>query len=82
MDFVYANAVGARGGAFDISLEFGYVVPPGEGEAPPVPNWRVRVAMSWEHARAMLQLLEEQIQAYEDKVGPIPDIERLREGAR
>jgi hypothetical protein len=80
MAFVYANAVGMRGGAFDLSLEFGYSVPPGGGEDPQPPEWKVRVGMSWEHAQAMYELLGSQIARYEEQVGSIPDISKLKQG--
>jgi hypothetical protein len=80
MQLVYANTAGIRGGPFDASLEFGYVIPPGEGEEPQVPMWSVRVAMSWEHLRALHLLLGQQLQKYEAQVGPLPDIEKLRIG--
>jgi hypothetical protein len=78
MQLVYANAAGIRGGAFDMSIEFAYVIPPGEQEAPQAPLWQVRVAMSWEHARALRGLLDEQIKKYESAVGELPNIENLR----
>ena len=80
MQLVYANAVVLRGGAFDLSLEFGYSVPPGEGEQPQPPDWLVRVAMSWEHALALSELLTDHIAQYQEKVGTIPDIQKLRIG--
>jgi Protein of unknown function (DUF3467) len=78
MQLVYANAAGIRGGAFDCSIEFAYVIPPSEGEEPQPPLWQIRVAMSWEHARALQQLLEDQLQKYEGAVGELPRIENLR----
>jgi len=78
MQLVYANTAGFRGGPFDVSFEFGYSIPPGEGESSMPPDWLVRVAMSWEHARAFHGLLGDQLAAYEDQVGTIPDLARLR----
>jgi hypothetical protein len=78
MQLVYANVMGMRGGAFDLSLEFGYAIPPGEGEEPQPPAWSTRVAMSWEHARALYTLLGENLKQYEDQVGAIPNIAVLR----
>ena len=80
MQLVYANAVGARGGPFDLALEFGYLVPPSEGEEANPPIGLIRIAMSREHAKAMLELLQEQLRTYEEKVGPIPNIAALKVG--
>jgi hypothetical protein len=80
MQLVYANTAGIRGGPFDASLEFGYVIPPGEGEDPRPPIWAVRVAMSWEHVRALHELLGAQLKKYEAQVGKLPDIEKLKVG--
>jgi hypothetical protein len=78
VQLVYANASGMRGGPFDLSIEFGYVVPPGEGEAPQPPIWQVRVAMSWEHAQALRDLLDAQLREYQNIVGELPSIEKLK----
>jgi len=80
MQLIYANTAGMRGGPFDMSLEFGYVVPKMENEDPVPPTWLVRVAMSYEHARAFHQLLGQQLDSYEDAVGELPRIDRLRVG--
>jgi hypothetical protein len=80
MQLVYANTAGIRGGAFDASLEFGYVIPQGGGEEPPVPIWAVRVAMSWEHLRALHTLMGEQLANYEAEVGKLPNIAKLKIG--
>jgi len=80
MQLVYANAAGLRGGPFDLSLEFGYVIPKGEGEKDPTPTWLVRVAMSWEHADALHKLLGDQLKNYQRAVGPLADIDKLKVG--
>jgi Protein of unknown function (DUF3467) len=80
MQLVYANVAGIRGGAFDLALEFGHAIPPGANEDPQPPSWIVRVAMSWEHARALYGLLGENLEEYEKRVGQIPDIGQLRVG--
>ncbi len=84
LPLIYANAIGLRGGPFDLSLDFGYVRPPAADEPFPATQWAARVAMSWEHARALHRVLGEQIANYESEVGEIPDIEKLRarEGAQ
>ncbi len=74
----YANQAGLRPGPFDIALDFGYLAAGAEGEPPAGTQWIARVAMSWEHARALHDLLGEQIRNYEENVGPLPDISRLK----
>lgn len=76
---IYANTAGVRGGPFDVAVQFGYAIGPVENdEEPATSHWLMRVAMSWEHARAFHRLLGEQIDKYEEQVGPIPNIEKLR----
>lgn len=78
---IYANVAGASGGPFDLAVLFGYTAgSPDDEEGRASPQWLLRVAMSWEHARALQRLLSEQIDKYEGQVGPIPDIEKLRRG--
>jgi hypothetical protein len=38
----------------------------------------VRVAMSWEHAQAIVRLMQEAIDNYQSHVGPLPDTEKVR----
>jgi Protein of unknown function (DUF3467) len=80
MQMVYANVAGIRASAFDVSVEFGHAIPASEGEVQIPPNWLVRVAMSWEHARALRDLLDKQLEAYETQVGPLPDTDKLKAG--
>ncbi len=82
LQLVYANSASLRGGPFDIAIDFGHVVGPAteSGEALPLTQWIVRVALSWEHARAIHRLLGEQLSQYEARVGAIPDIEQLKTG--
>lgn len=55
---------------FDLAIDFGYHDEPGPPGAFPV-----RVAMSWEHAKALADLLAKNIKAYEDEVGQVRDFE-------
>jgi hypothetical protein len=80
MQLVYANVAGIRGGAFDLGIEFGHAIPPGANEDPQPPLWIVRVAMSWEHAKALHGLLGDNLAEYEKRIGPIRDISQLRVG--
>jgi hypothetical protein len=69
---IYVNATRTLGGAFDLTLDLGYQ----RGAEPP--DWVVSVAMSWEHAQALAASLEDVLKRYQDQVGPLPDIQRLR----
>jgi hypothetical protein len=66
----YANHTGILGGVFDVTLDFGFQA----GGAEPEP--RTRVTMSWEHAVAVLKLLQQQVEIFEEKIGQLPDIEK------
>lgn len=70
---LYANAMAATGGPYDLTLAFGRRV--GVGDL----VWQAEVAMSWEHARSMLVALEKVIKEYEAKVGEIRDLESVVE---
>lgn len=35
--------------------------------------------MSWEHAKALTRFLEDAVSTYEERVGKLPDVERLRQ---
>jgi hypothetical protein len=64
----------AHGGPFDLTLEFGYRLEPDLE-----PESQVRVTMSWEHALAMIKALGPLVDSYQEQVGPLPDLSRLRE---
>ena len=76
---LYVNAVAIRGGAFDVTIDLGYTVPPDSPDKPPnAPEWLARVSMSWEHAAALQRFLERSIKLYEEQVGQLPDVEKIR----
>jgi hypothetical protein len=79
---VYTNTAGVQGGPFDVGIDFGYkgYAAVSEDDDADATRWAVRVAMSWEHARALHTLLGEQLEAYEEQVGDLPDISKLRAG--
>jgi hypothetical protein len=80
---IYVNNVGIRGGAFDLTLDLGYGVPPSSPDQPPEPpEWLTRVSMSWEHAVALRDLLDGAIKQYQDLAGQLPDLEKLRTGGQ
>jgi hypothetical protein len=66
---IYANWVRMMGTPFELSIDFGY----NEVQGPPE-KFPVRVAMSWEHAKALAELLQSNIVDYEQSVGPIREV--------
>jgi hypothetical protein len=64
------------GGPFDLTIDFAYRVRP-EDE----PDTQVRVTMSWEHALATAKALLTLVDGYQEQVGPLPDLEKVREEA-
>lgn len=72
---VYSNAVKAHPGAFDVVLDFSFQL----GDDPePTPEMVAQVAMSWEHAQALARVLGGLLEAYQENLGPLPDIEKAR----
>lgn len=69
---IYSNRAAMHGGAFDVQIDFGYR----RGDADP--ETLVQVVMSWQHAQAVVALLQEQINNYQREIGPLPDIEVAR----
>jgi Protein of unknown function (DUF3467) len=65
----YVNAMGARGGPYDLALDFGQRVGADETE------WQVRIVMSWEHARSMVDALQDVISKYEAELGEVRQVE-------
>lgn len=75
---LYINAVAARGGAFDLTLDLGYALPSESLDQPSNPDWLVRVSMSWEHAASLIGVLQGAIQEYEKQVGALPPVDKLQ----
>jgi hypothetical protein len=73
---IYANFIGGTGGPFDLVLEIGNRV--GEEE----PEIAARVFMSWTHAKALVTILQQQIEQYESQLGEIPSVVREPEEAQ
>jgi hypothetical protein len=72
---IYSNSVKAHPGAFDVVLDFGFQL----GDDPQsVAEGLVQVAMSWEHAQALVRVLNGMLEAYQENLGPLPDIEKAR----
>ena len=88
LQVVYANTAGIQGGPFDCAIDFGYQSLTDRETVEGFPettettetNWSVRVAMSWEHARSMHDLLGKQIEAFEKAAGNLPNTDKLRGG--
>jgi hypothetical protein len=60
---VHSNVVAVHGGAYDLTLDFGYR--PDDREDP---IFESRVSMSWEHAISMVAILERMIDQYEAQI--------------
>ena len=68
---VYANVMSATAGAVDLSLDFGYRG--GDGQI----SVAVRVAMAWEHAQLMHEVLGKLLDRYREDVGDIRDVTKV-----
>lgn len=68
-DLVYVNWVRTNATPFDIGIDVGYNDAPG-----PPDSYPVRLLMTWEHAKAFVELLERNIQSYEEEVGSLRDL--------
>lgn len=73
---VHVNAMRAWGGPFDLALDFGYRADPDAA-----PETKVRVSMSWEHAVAMVKVVQALTDDYQEQAGKLPDLEKLRQDA-
>ena len=72
--FFYANSLEVAASAYDINLKFirqGTAENAPEGESKPVRLAEAVIAMSPNHAKAMLASLYNAVQAYEKTIGPI-----------
>jgi hypothetical protein len=65
---VYANVTAGRGGPWDLTLDLGYQFPSEDVENV---QWAVRLVLGWPHAKALRELLDRQIEAYEEQVGKV-----------
>jgi hypothetical protein len=68
---VYANVFKATFGPYDVTLDFGHVLPEQAAQAGEFAP-HIRVAMSHSHAKSMAQLLLALVEQYERQVGPVP----------
>jgi hypothetical protein len=66
---VYANWVRMNASLLDLAIDFGYVEEAFVG--PPEGGFPVRVVMSWEQAKGLLELLQENVELYERHAGTI-----------
>lgn len=73
--FIHANRARVSENFFDASLIFSAILPSVEvAGTPPYLEERVGVSMSWEHLRALRDILTERIENYEAQMGPIRDL--------
>jgi hypothetical protein len=56
---------------FDVTLIFGAILPPTELSKPPYAEERVGITMSWEHLRALRDVLTQRLDNYESQIGAI-----------
>lgn len=67
----YAGALQISSSPFDFVFRFGISHRTAGGRAE---EWQVQVIQSPPMAKVFLKLLQEQIEAYERNIGPIPDV--------
>ncbi len=73
--FAHANRARVSENFFDVSLIFSAILPRVEiSGTPPYVEERVGVTMSWEHLKALRDVLTERIENYEADMGPIRDL--------
>ena len=70
--FVHTNRARVSENLFDVTLLFGAILPPAAltGE-PPYIEERVGVTMSWEHLKALRDIITERVEHYESQIGAI-----------
>jgi len=71
LPIIYSNTMQMITTPWDFQIRFGQVVPTEEGLSA---NWLVQVMQSPQHAKAFYHLLAQQIEAYEENYGEIPDL--------
>jgi len=71
----YANTVRAHPGAFDVVLDFGFQL---GDERDATTDHVAQIAMSWEHAQALVRVLTGLLETYQQNLGPLPDIDKAR----
>ena len=66
----YVNFAAGQGGPMDLVLTLGYR----EGDAQPVSL--ATVTMTWEFVPLLTRLLQEHLDAYQEQVGPVRDMQQ------
>jgi hypothetical protein len=71
---LYANDTQIQVSPWDIRIQFGEIVDPPPTAENPVLHIRAagEVRMSPQHAKKVAAILDQQIQLYESRIGPIP----------
>ena len=71
LPLVYVNAMSVSGSPIDIAIDLGYRGPDGGI------NYAVRVAMTWEHAALMHDILGQALDRYRNESGEIRDVQKM-----
>jgi hypothetical protein len=71
LPLVYVNAISVSGSPIDMAIDLGYRGPDGSI------NYAVRVAMAWEHAALMHDILGQALERYRNESGEIRDIQKM-----
>lgn len=72
---VYFNTAQALATEYELSFDLGYRTATGAE-----PDFAIRIVTSWEHAKALRDLLDRLIVGYEDSAGPIRDFSDGQQG--
>jgi hypothetical protein len=69
----YVNFAGGQGTPMEFALTLGYKEPDAD------PAFITPIVMSWEFVPVLIQLLQSQLDAYQEKVGTVRDIQEFAE---
>ncbi len=73
---IYANDTQIQTTPWDVRLVFGQIETPSDGDMTLVEVKQIAdVRMSPQHAKRITQILLDQLRAYEEKMGPIPQVD-------
>jgi hypothetical protein len=71
----YVNFAAGSGGPLDFSLMLGFREGPANSASVVAP-----LVMAWEFVPLLIQVLQTQLDAYEEQVGPVRDLGKLESG--
>ena len=69
--FIHANRARLSENFFDATLVFSSILPPTEGVELPYIEEQIGITMSWEHLKALVDVLAERLENYESQLGAI-----------